>query len=156
MKRQVGFTLIELVMVIVILGILSAFALPRFADLGTEARAASLNGALGAVKSASSIAHADCLVTNCTSRATDPNQVTLEGTVIAMAFGYPTASNTAGIALASQIIPDFILATTAATPPVTTVSATGATTPADCSFTYTQAVGAGSPAVISAATTTGC
>ena len=36
-RKEKGFTLIELVMVIVILGILAAFALPRFADLGGEA-----------------------------------------------------------------------------------------------------------------------
>jgi len=153
MKRQAGFTLIELVMVIVILGILSAFALPRFADLGTEARAASLNGALGAVKSASSIAHADCLVTNCTT------DVTLEGQTITMAFGYPIASTTAlntGIVLAAQIAADYTVTVDTSTPPITTVTATGAATPASCVFTYTQAADADTPPIISAATTTGC
>ena len=57
-KKQAGFTLIELVMVIVILGILSAFALPRFADLTGNARAASIDGLAGALKSAAAIAHA--------------------------------------------------------------------------------------------------
>ncbi|RLA05826.1 MAG: mannose-sensitive hemagglutinin a, partial [Gammaproteobacteria bacterium] len=57
-KQQSGFTLIELVMVIVILGILAAFALPRFADLSGDAEASACAGGLGAVKSAAGISHA--------------------------------------------------------------------------------------------------
>jgi len=152
MKRQAGFTLIELVMVIVILGILSAFALPRFADLGSEARTASLNGALGAVKSASSIAHASFLVSGDSNAGTAGVQVDLEGTEINMTNGYPEASATVGITAAAQIADDFTVTSTAT---VTTVTAVGAATPASCAFTYTEA-GAGAAPVISAATTTGC
>ena len=61
MKRVSGFTLIELIMVIVILGVLSAFALPRFADLGGDARLASLNALAGTLRSSSNIAHAQQL-----------------------------------------------------------------------------------------------
>lgn len=94
-NKQAGFTLIELIMVIVILGVLSAFALPRFADLGGEARTASINGAAGAIKAAANIAHAQWLADGGTAAT-----VSLEGTSIAMSNGYPTK---ASIQTAAQI-----------------------------------------------------
>jgi MSHA pilin protein MshA len=93
MKLQKGFTLIELVIVIVILGLLAATALPRFSNLTTSARVAALNGVAGSLRGAASIAHATQLAQSLNSNQT----VNLDGQNIAMANGWPVAASVSNV-----------------------------------------------------------
>ncbi len=134
-RKEKGFTLIELVMVIVILGILAAFALPRFADLGGEARASTVQGAFGAIKSASAIAHSKCLASaNCDSSASGET-ASLEGGDVDMEFGYPAATAD-GIQAASQISADDFNVDDSTTPGTFLAQADGATALANCQVSY--------------------
>ena len=87
MTSPKGFTLIELVIVIVILGILSAFALPRFANLGSDARVATLEALEGAMRSAAGTAHTLAIVENKLDCGT--HTVEMGGETVNMRCGYP-------------------------------------------------------------------
>ena len=140
-KAQKGFTLIELVVVITILGILAAFAFPRFAALEVEARIATIKGLEGSVRSAATLAHSLWLVQG------SPATVTMEGNTITMIFVYPATSAT-GIQTTLVDITGFSY--TEATGVFDKDGAPGA-----CRVTYVESTGANLMPTIGT-TTSGC
>ena len=100
MRKQSGFTLVELVAVIVLLGILAVAALPRFIDLRGDARNGVLQGAVGSAQSAAVQIYAKALIQNSLTAA---STVTDGASTVGTVFGYPAAND-----LANEDISDLI------------------------------------------------
>jgi MSHA pilin protein MshA len=156
-SRQAGFTLVELIVVILILGILSALALPKFINMGGDARTAKVQAIYGSVRAAAQITHAAAVVRN---QLGATGTVSVDSVPITTAYGYPDLTAASGIAYAAGLD---VAATNndQVTYDTTTLAGTlyiipsGATTVTTCRVEYTPAAGANTPPVI-AVKTAGC
>ncbi|MDQ2166008.1 MULTISPECIES: type II secretion system protein [Vibrio] len=145
MKRQNGFTLIELVVVIVILGILAVTAAPRFLNLQGDARQASLQGLKGAMDGAAGIIYGKAAI--------DGLETAASGAVdnVQIVYGYPKASSDGIGNAVVGLNSDWSVATSGAT---SITYGFKSNTSATCAVTYNQAT---SSAVYSTAVIdTGC
>ena len=136
-NKQSGFTLIELVVVITILGILAAMALPRFTAIQADARLAKMNGAMGAVKSAAAMAHATLLTRGYSSNYTGTPStpaIIIEGTTVTYVNGYPDAASI--VPLAGLTTPDYVI-TGLTAPAIAAVDANHTAGGTDCTISYT-------------------
>ena len=148
-SQSAGFTLIELVIVITIVGILAAVALPRFVSLQRDARISKAQSIMGTIKAAAYLAKARCevdlaqgYVGVCTSSG---GQVNMDGALVAMVNRYPDASST-GIDVASQVSAAEGFTITQGVG-VRTYDAVGASIPSQCRISYTAAAANQAPLI---------
>jgi len=142
MKKQNGFTLIELVIVIIVLGILAATAVPKFINLQDDARDSAMAGAEAAVHSAANIVYSKSAIAG--DETQSGQTIDENGDTINTEFGYPAATAN-GIREAVTLEGFDIIVTAPATTPVSIIFVAGDAAAAavnDVCLRYTQAADA--------------
>lgn len=153
MKRQAGFTLIELVVVIVILGILAITAAPKFLNMQGDARVATLNGMKAAMQSASSMVYSKAVIKGIETSAS--GSVSSGSTTITTVYGYPAATSAGiGAALANGTSNDWAQDSTVTSGYALTPS-NASSTLTNCYVLYTAATASTAAATVSVVST-GC
>lgn len=146
-KQQSGFTLIELIVVIVILGILAAIALPRFVNFSSDARISVVNAMAGTLRSAVAISQSRYFATgdNSSTEVLLQGLSSGSGVVVAAGSGIPAGSaDGIGRALSNNTSG---FTTDYSTPTAVTFTPTGST---NCNASYNGTTG------VVTITTTGC
>lgn len=158
MKRSAGFTLIELVIVIVILGILAVTAAPKFLNLQADAKEGVLKGVEASMKSASSLVYSKSIIAGIESKVS--GAVKVNGNDVDVVYGYPRADDVIGLLDISATSSatetggfDFYYKLTSTTD-VSVWPLGSDYTKAACSVKFTNSASTGTQPVI--VTTTGC
>lgn len=150
---QRGFTLIELVIVIVILGILAVTAAPRFINLQSDARDSTLDGMRASLETAASSIYAKAAISGQESGAT--GTVTISGNTVNLVYGYPQAAQADLANVLNISSADWEWGTATATAIKLYPNGSYNDNDSDCFVEYTESTGVGSPPAI-AVTSTDC
>jgi MSHA pilin protein MshA len=137
MRGQKGFTLIELIVVIVILGILAATALPKFVNLGGNARFAVMQGVEGSMHAANGLVYASAALAQPNVLGLcGPTAVTISGVAVNTCFGY--ANDVNELLKVMDLAPRTDFNITALL-----INSAGAGTPNTCQISYAPPIAAG-------------
>ncbi|WP_417439076.1 type II secretion system protein [Idiomarina sp.] len=173
MRNQKGFTLIELIIVIVVLGILAVTAAPQFINFSSDARASALKGMEGSVKGAMQLAYSKAAIEG--EETSGTATVSVKGTDVNLVFGYPDASatgiiNAVDAGFATDLGSDWVYEVVTGTPNTVVMaqssSVTGTGTDgaydsgdiatSECYLTYTAAADEETAAIIAVTEDSGC
>ncbi len=140
-RKHQGFTLIELVVVIVLLGILAAVALPKFTDMSTNAKVSAVDGLAGAIHSTVAMAAANCVVSSTCTRtasysASSGNTADIEGTSYLFHYGNITAWDAGGNINDLVLLEGFTVTAYAGGSYTRVFTFDQGGTPANCSVSY--------------------
>ncbi|MBZ6074107.1 MULTISPECIES: prepilin-type N-terminal cleavage/methylation domain-containing protein [Aeromonas] len=148
MKKQSGFTLIELVIVIIILGILAVTAAPKFLNLQDDARTSTLKGVEGSLNSAGAMVYSKAVIAG---KEKEPDTTLDLGNSksVAIKYGYPAATSTALGTVMDLDSSSWSFGTPSGTPAAIKIFPNGVSSSSTtCFTTYTEASSSSVPTVV--------
>ena len=156
--KQAGFTLIELIIVIVLLGILAVTAAPKFLNLQDDARDATLEGIKGSLESSASVIYGKALINGVTGTSDGSESVDVGSANVTVVFGYPEATAANVTALLDYDTTEFGVAALTSSVLIYPIAHAGYSTTAPaasgaaCTVEYNNSAGADTRPVITVTT----